>query len=51
MSERSVKACINNVAGDIIREINEIDTLEGETIEEVYTITANCSELLTIVCC
>lgn len=51
MNEKELKIVNNMSAGDILKEIGEIETLQQETTEGIYTISANCGELLTIICC
>lgn len=51
MRKKDMKSIDNISAGDILKEIREIEALQKESTEGIYTITANCGELLTIVCC
>ena len=48
---RNISDVQEKAAGDVMREIREIETLRSESVEEIYTITAGCSEFLTIICC
>lgn len=41
----------NSVAGEIMKEIDEIKTLQTEALEQTYTITVGCGGLWTLICC
>lgn len=52
MEERQrISEMQEKAAGDVMREIREIEALRSESVEGIYTITAGCSEFLTIICC
>lgn len=42
-----------NISGNLLRELKEIDNFEQEKSyeEETYSFTAGCTTIYTIICC
>lgn len=49
--EEIIKKENRTFAGDLATEMQEISNLNSITDENVYSFTANFTEILTIICC
>lgn len=52
MEERKrISEMQEKAAGDVLREIREIEALRSESVDGIHTITAGCGDFFTILCC